>query len=530
PIGFYEVFLFYKLFYSKYWHSELLEKNLLILFNPWKRDDGVYMENSNFLNDYILNEEGRILSGTYLKKSFIPWHYSQFKPSLIPALKSFLSWLPLTFEQRADPVLMAREVASMVNNNGQDDIGVLVGKWDGKYESMRAPNGQIIKANSPKYWDGSAEILERFYRNPYHPIFGHPSRTVTNFKSGHEDLPFDLYLTQYLYLRNVKQEIQWNFHVWNEIWMRRPDLGTNKYDGWQVIDATLQVTINNISNVGPVPVKAILNADLNLKKYWEDAIFVYGEVNADIKYYDSKRYNWFIDSVNSKSDIDWKDKNTKIEIIFSPKVYVGQLLNIIVNIQNRLPIFVEYNVTVDVHSEYYHGQIAHYLLTYPLETKIPPFTKKAIKLQVKPEEYLEKLVPFNIIKSKVFVKNLNSKKFVLEEMPFTFDKPELKLTAALSSKTKSHTKIIVTAKFKNPLKISLTNCKIKIGGTRTDSITYPIKDFHPLMTKRIQIPISYENDLNREVITVSLLTKQLDKVTSQIILPTTTHVDGRKLS
>ncbi|RWR99936.1 hypothetical protein B4U79_18729 [Dinothrombium tinctorium] len=71
PIGFYE------LFYSKYWHSELLEKNLLILFNPWKRDDGVYMENSNFLNDYILNEEGRILSGTYLKKSFIPWHYSQ---------------------------------------------------------------------------------------------------------------------------------------------------------------------------------------------------------------------------------------------------------------------------------------------------------------------------------------------------------------------------------------------------------------------------------------------------------------------
>ncbi|RWS13967.1 hemocyte protein-glutamine gamma-glutamyltransferase-like protein, partial [Dinothrombium tinctorium] len=468
--------------------------------------DGVYMENSNFLNDYILNEEGRILSGTYLKKSFIPWHYSQFKPSLIPAMKLFLSWLPLTPEQRADPVLMAREVTSMVNNNGQDN-GVLVGRWDGKYESIRASNGQIIKANNPNYWDGSAEILERFYRNPYYPVLygqcwvfsglsttifrflGIPSRTVTNYESGHEDRPFDLYLTQYLHRRDIKQELQWNFHVWNEIWMRRPDLGTNQYDGWQATDATPQVLINKIHNVGPVPVKAILNADLNLKKYWEDAIFVYGEVNADIKYYDSKRYNSIIDSV-------------------------------------KLPIFVEYNVTVDVYSEYYHGQIAHYLLTYPLETKIPPFTKKAIKLQVKPEEYLEKLVPFNIIKSKVFVKNLNSKKFVLEEMPFTFDIPELKLTVALSSKTKSHTKIIVTAKFKNPLKISLTNCKIKIEGTRTDSKTYPIKDFHPLMTKRIQIPISYENDLNREVITVSLLTKQLDKVTSKIILPTTTHVDG----
>lgn len=30
-----------------------------------------------------------------------------------------------------------------------------------------------------------------------------------------------------------------NFHVWNEAWMARPDLGP-KYGGWQVIDATPQ--------------------------------------------------------------------------------------------------------------------------------------------------------------------------------------------------------------------------------------------------------------------------------------------------
>ena len=39
----------------------------------------------------------------------------------------------------------------------------------------------------------------------------------------------------------------WNFHVWNEVWLRRPDLAPrsspsaeNEYDGWQVIDATPQ--------------------------------------------------------------------------------------------------------------------------------------------------------------------------------------------------------------------------------------------------------------------------------------------------
>lgn len=30
-----------------------------------------------------------------------------------------------------------------------------------------------------------------------------------------------------------------NYHVWNEVWMKRPDLGS-AYDGWQVIDATPQ--------------------------------------------------------------------------------------------------------------------------------------------------------------------------------------------------------------------------------------------------------------------------------------------------
>jgi hypothetical protein len=30
-----------------------------------------------------------------------------------------------------------------------------------------------------------------------------------------------------------------NFHVWNEVWMKRPDL-KDEYNGWQVIDATPQ--------------------------------------------------------------------------------------------------------------------------------------------------------------------------------------------------------------------------------------------------------------------------------------------------
>ena len=31
----------------------------------------------------------------------------------------------------------------------------------------------------------------------------------------------------------------WNFHVWNDVWMSRPDLPRG-YGGWQAIDATPQ--------------------------------------------------------------------------------------------------------------------------------------------------------------------------------------------------------------------------------------------------------------------------------------------------
>jgi transglutaminase 1 len=33
----------------------------------------------------------------------------------------------------------------------------------------------------------------------------------------------------------------WNYHVWNDVWMARPDLPKG-YGGWQAIDATPQET------------------------------------------------------------------------------------------------------------------------------------------------------------------------------------------------------------------------------------------------------------------------------------------------
>ena len=39
----------------------------------------------------------------------------------------------------------------------------------------------------------------------------------------------------------------WNFHVWNDVWLTRPDLPKG-YGGWQAIDATPQEASDGESN------------------------------------------------------------------------------------------------------------------------------------------------------------------------------------------------------------------------------------------------------------------------------------------
>lgn len=106
-----------------------------------------------------------------------------------------------------------------------------------------------------------------------------PSRVVSNFSSAHDSngsITID-----YIVDANGKivQEYDsiWNFHVWSEVWMKRPDLG-DAYDGWQVIDATPQEESNGMFRCGPASVAACKQGDV-AKPY--DVPFLFSEVNAD---------------------------------------------------------------------------------------------------------------------------------------------------------------------------------------------------------------------------------------------------------
>lgn len=167
-----------------------LQDRVVVLFNPWSESDGVFLAEEDKRQEYVLNSGGRVYIGDRYGTA---WNLALYKHSTFQAVLYILETLSkLSFEQKRDPVLVAREMSAMVNV--QDDNGVLMGRWDGKYDDGK----------DPSFWTGSGAILKQFYENGGEPVrygqcwvfsavlltvlrvLGIPSRSVTNFNSAHD--------------------------------------------------------------------------------------------------------------------------------------------------------------------------------------------------------------------------------------------------------------------------------------------------------------------------------------------------------
>ncbi|XP_077586275.1 protein-glutamine gamma-glutamyltransferase 2-like [Stigmatopora nigra] len=261
-----------------------------LLFNAWCRNDSVYLRSENKRQEYVLAQHGQIFRGTYKRIKGTPWNYGQFEAGILDICLKILDDNP-KFESNADqdcsarknPIYVTRVLSAMINSN--DDHGVLVGEW---YDFTGGVH--------PGHWVGSGDILRQWAESG--PVsfgqcwvfaavgctvsraLGIPCRVVTNFGSAHDS-------NANLMIENLYDEdgesisegdSVWNFHVWVDSWMRRPDLG-KEFDGWQTSDPTPQEKSDGVYCCGPAALKAIKEGELT-KKY--DAPFIFAEVNADV--------------------------------------------------------------------------------------------------------------------------------------------------------------------------------------------------------------------------------------------------------
>ncbi|KAH9499761.1 hypothetical protein Btru_077760 [Bulinus truncatus] len=263
-----------------------LNDPVTILFNSWCPDDQVYMNDPELLKEYVLNEIGKLYVGSQSNITSKPWNFGQFESCILDVAMHLLDVSKLRWEVRGNPVNVVRAISALVNSN--DDNGIVVGRWSNDYSDGR----------SPVSWTGSPAILEEYWKTKRSVKYGQcwvfsavtttisralgiPTRSITNFQSAHDtdgSITIDVHHTKDGSLdESVDNDSIWNFHVWNEGWMSRPDLPTG-YGGWQAFDATPQETSNGIYCCGPVSVAAIRQGAVN-EPY--DGAFVFAEVNAD---------------------------------------------------------------------------------------------------------------------------------------------------------------------------------------------------------------------------------------------------------
>ena len=257
---------------------------VIILFNPWSSNDSVHMANDADRQEYVMRTSGIMWTGSRTRKTTKTWQYAQFDTDSIGVLLSEL--VGQNTSARMDPILVSRHFSARVNCNGG---GILWGLWP--------TNNVWPGGTNASYWAGSVEIFNQ-YRSTGNPVkygqcwvfgglltsmlrsSGIPSRPLTTYNSGHDananKIIEHYYRTDGSYDK-IRSEGIWNFHVWCEAWMTRPD--RPGHDGWQAVDATPQEISAGAYQCGPASHVAVQG---NLGGNY-DVDFVYAEVSADFQ-------------------------------------------------------------------------------------------------------------------------------------------------------------------------------------------------------------------------------------------------------
>jgi len=296
PVGEWNCQLFFKTNNNQLSSSFKIPNNIYILFNPWSKLDDVYLPNEQERQEYVLNDVGRIYTGSTKSKEYRDWYFEQFNKGMLKAVMFIMNRSGLTPIERADPVKTARAISAMSNSN--DENGVVVGRWKEPYRPYR----------NPWEWLGSGDIIMKYYREGGNPVkygqcwvyagvavtlaraVGFAARPITAYASAHDtdkSLTIDKYYNiRGQELKDVSADSVWNFHVWVEVWFKRHDIGSTaeplntRAENWQAIDSTPQeVSFNGKYELGPTLVAGVRSGDLSIS---QDMSFVYSEVNSDV--------------------------------------------------------------------------------------------------------------------------------------------------------------------------------------------------------------------------------------------------------
>ncbi|XP_036386161.1 transglutaminase 5, like [Megalops cyprinoides] len=522
PVGCYDLHLH---LLSQPWQRSYKIGEFVLLCNPWCPADSVYIQNESQREEYVKNDFGFLYMGTPKNMAARPWEFGQYEEGILEICLNLLQVSPqhsknrrMDYLSRSDPVYLSRVVCAMINC--EDDRGVLKGNWSQDFR-----NGI-----PPSQWSGSADILKLWAGSNYSPVkygqcwvfaaimctvmrvLGIPSRVVTNFNSAHDtngNLVIEEFYDEKGKKLHMSRDSIWNFHVWVECWMSRPDIGS-AFDGWQVLDPTPQERSRGVFCCGPSPVRGIRDRRLDVIY---DIPFVYAEVNADVctvivkdgqavsRTVDTERVGSLICTKSPGSNMpqDVTNAYKQPKAVMSPygtmngtprsrRSFAGRETKqgLAVSLRlNNVPVAgenISFSVTVSnkdnvpkTLKEHVNAQAKEYNSS-PLETfwedhnilQIAPYEVKIIQHQIPHSVYERMLMGDNLVNLAVVMKDEATQERVLASEEFNITEPEISIQIANEDDivvNKEHSALVV---FRNPLPMPVSGVLTVMGSGLLD--------------------------------------------------------------
>ncbi|MEE6465161.1 hypothetical protein FKM82_006470 [Ascaphus truei] len=476
--------------------SRNAETDTYILFNPWCKEDSVYLDDERELEEYVLNDIGIIFHGEITNIKSRSWEYGQFEEGILDACLYLMDKAQLDLSGRGNPIKISRVGSAMMN--AKDDDGVIAGNWKNDYSF----------GVSPSAWTGSVEILLEYHSsglpvrygqcwvfagvfNTFLRCLGIPARLVTNYFSAHDNdanLQTDVYLNEDGKTNTtLTKDSIWNYHCWNEAWMTRPDLPVG-FGGWQAVDATPQETSDGMFNVVLLGVQAIKHGHVCSSL---TPPFIYSEIKKDgtkvVEYIDKTHVGQRIMTKELEECVGTEEERLALEaaLMYGVKKEIrddDQLQSVLdteMDFQADNATFgSDFKVTLTFknlsinrytvsafltgHVVFYTGVLKAEIKNKKLDLTLDPMSSKTVDVQIKSSEYLSQLVEQACLHFFVTARINETKKILAKQKIVVLQVPTLHIKALGEKMVGKEMTVVV--EFTNPLKKKLQNVGLRVGG------------------------------------------------------------------
>ncbi|KAM8966973.1 coagulation factor XIII A chain [Pelodytes ibericus] len=493
------------------------ETDTYILFNPWCKEDSVYLDDEREIEEYVMNDIGIIFHGELNQIKTRSWEYGQFEEQILDACLYLMDRAQLDLSGRGNPIKISRVGSAVIN--AKDDDGVIAGNWRNDYSLGVAPSA----------WTGSLDILLEYHSSGLPVKYGQcwvfagvlttflrclgiPARLVTNYFSAHDNdanLQTDVFLQEdgKTNITLTKDSI-WNYHCWNEAWMTRPDLPVG-FGGWQAVDATPQETSDGMFRCGPASVQAIKHGHVCFQF---DTPFIFSEVNSDVVYSkvmkDGSKEVEYVDKThvgqkiltkeiggNGAQDITdmykfsegTEEERLALEaaLMYGVKKEIrdddqlqsvpdadmdfqadnavfGSDFKVTLTFKNRSSNHYTITAFLTGHVVFYTGVLKAEFVNKDLDVTLKPTSSETVDVQIRANEYLSKLVEQASLHFFVTARINETKKILAKQKIVALQVPELSIKVVGQKMVGKEMTVVV--QFTNPLKKKLQNVFMRLGG------------------------------------------------------------------